>query len=220
MTDPVTTLSRGAAEVLGRALTDRETDQFSKYLELLVKWHKTARLIGRASPGWIVENLFLDSLLFLRVLPARFESLLDLGAGAGLPGIPLRIVRSHTALVLIEARQRRASFLATAVRELEFTGAEVVNARAEDVVGRFSESFDAVVMRCAGKIEALIPLATKFARPGGRVVVSGPPSRGSQGASGLEWIEVAGLPEVRGGAPRQFRVVQAAAGSVSRQTPR
>ena len=207
MADPLPriTLSRGAARILGRALTDLETDRFSKYLELLLKWQKTVRLVGRASPGWIVENLFLDSLLFLRALPQSFTSLLDLGAGAGLPGIPIEIVRPETELVLMEARQRRASFLSTAVRELGLSNAEVVNARAEDVVDRLSNRFDAVVMRCAGKTEALIPLATRFANHVGCVVVSGPPSR-AQSAAG-DWIEVAGLPEVRAGAPRRFRVV-------------
>lgn len=204
----LTTLSRGAAAVLGRALTDPETDAFSNYLELLLKWQKTVRLVGRANPDWIVENLFLDSLLFLRALPKRFASLLDLGAGAGLPGIPIKIVRPETALVLLEARQRRASFLSTAVRELGLSSVEVVNARAEDVVGRFSNRFDAVVMRCAGKTEAMIPLATRFAHHAGCVVVSGPPSRSPQKATSADWVEVAGLPEVRAGAPRRFRVVR------------
>ena len=209
MADPLTALSRGAARILGRALTESETELFSKYLKLLLKWQKTARLVGRASPDWIVENLFLDSLLFLRALPGSFTSLLDLGAGAGLPGIPIKIVRPATALVLIEARHRRASFLSTAVRELGLSSVEVVNARAEDVVDRFSNRFDAVVMRCAGKVEALIPLAIRFAHHAGFVVVSGPPAR-PQSASSADWIEVAGLPEVRAGAPRRFCVVRAA----------
>lgn len=208
MADPLTTLSHGAARILGRALTDPETSRFSKYLELLLKWQKTVRLVGQTSPGWIVENLFLDSLLFLRALPGSFASLLDLGAGAGLPGIPIAIVRPETALVLIEARHRRASFLSTAVRELGFSSVEVVHARAEDVIDRFSSRFDAVVMRCVGKTEALIPLATRFAHHAGCVVVSGPPSRPQRSASSPDWIEVAGLPEVRGGAPRRFRVVR------------
>jgi 16S rRNA (guanine527-N7)-methyltransferase len=215
MADPLTTLSRGAARLLGRALTESETGRFSKYLELLLKWQKTARLVGRANPGWIVENLFLDSLLFLRALPRSFTSLLDLGAGAGLPGIPIAIVRPETALVLIEARQRRASFLSTTIRELGLSGVEVINARAEDVVDRFSNRFDAVVMRCAGQAEVLIPLATKFVHQTGCVVVSGPPSHPKR-ASSSGWIEVPGLAEVRAGAPRRFRVVRGDSDSVPR----
>ena len=207
MADPLTTLANGAAKVLGRTLTDAEVALFNKYLELLLKWQKTVRLIGRVGPGWVVENLLLDSLLFLRALPDSYGSLLDLGAGAGLPGIPLRIVRPDIRLVLVEARQRRASFLSTAVRELGFSGVEVVNARAEDVVGQFSKRFEAVVMRCAGKTEALIPLATRFVQDGGSVVVSGPPA-GAQSASSPDWIEIAGIPEVRSGAARRFRVVR------------
>lgn len=209
MTDPLLTLSRGAARIIDRTLTEVEADQFHKYLKLLLKWQKTMRLIGRSSPGWIVENLFLDSLVFLRALPERFQSLLDLGAGAGLPGIPIKIVRPETSLVLIEAHQRRASFLSTAVRDLALASTEVVNARAEDVLERFARRFDAVVMRCAGNTAALIPLATRLVRPGGSVVVSGPPLGSSRSGSEADWIEVPGLAEVRAGAPRRFRVVRA-----------
>ena len=209
MTDPLLTLSRGAARIIGRTLTELEAGQFHKYLELLIKWQRTTRLIGRTSPGWIVESLFLDSLVFLRALPERFQWLLDLGAGAGLPGIPIKIVRPETSLVLIEARQRRASFLSAVARELALASTEVVNARAEDVIARFERRFDAVVMRCAGDTAALIPLATRLVRPGGAVVVSGPPPRSPRGGSDAEWIEVPGLPEVRAGATRRFRVVRA-----------
>ncbi|MBI2014675.1 MAG: class I SAM-dependent methyltransferase, partial [Candidatus Rokubacteria bacterium] len=69
----------------------------------MIKWQKTQRLIGSDDPAWIVENLFLDSLLFLRFLPTPVRSLLDLGSGAGLPGIPLKIVRGNLDLVLVES---------------------------------------------------------------------------------------------------------------------
>src|SRR5882672_9312918 len=203
MPDPLVTLALGAAELLGRSLTALESDQFRKYLELLLKWQRTARLVGRNRPDWIVENLFLDSLVFLRALPGRFGALADLGAGAGFPGVPIKIVRPDATLVLIEARQRRASFLSTAVRELGLSRVEVVNARAEDVVTRFAGQFDAVVMRCAGNTEALVPLATRFVHPGGCVVVSGPPIRSPRGESTAEWLEVPGLSQVRSGSPRR-----------------
>lgn len=206
MTEPFAALARGALEILGRDLTEREAAQFSKYLELLTKWQKTVRLVGRSSPRWIVENLFLDSLMFLRALPTRFESLLDLGTGAGFPGIPIKIVKADVTLMLVEARQRRASFLSTVVRELGLERAEVVNARAEDALAQHAGRFDTVVMRCAGDAEALLQIARRFVRSGGRVVVSGPPAGHSRGEAGPEWIETPGLSVVRSGAPRRFRV--------------
>lgn len=175
--------------ILGRQLAGRERDLFTKYLNLLRKWQRSQRLVGSAEPGWIVENLFLDSLLFLRVLPAGLGSLLDLGSGAGLPGIPIKIVRPEIQLVLLESRRRRASFLSSAVRELALEGVSVLIGRAEELADALAERFDAVVMRCAGDVERLFPLAARFVISGGLVVASGPP-RQRPLAQG-EWVTVA-----------------------------
>ena len=182
-------------------MTGPERDLFLKYLNLLSKWQKSQRLVGSADPEWIVENLFLDSLLFLRVLPARLGSLLDFGSGAGLPGIPIRIVRPEIHLVLLESRRRRASFLSNAVRELALDRVSVVSGRAEEFAEELAERFDAVVMRCAGDVERLFPLAAHFVTPGGVVVASGPPRQRplSLGA----WVTVAAG---EGGKTRRFAV--------------
>ena len=182
-------LTRGAQEILDRPLTGRERNLFLKYLNLLIKWQKSQRLVGSAEPGWIIENLFLDSLLFLRVLPARLGSLLDLGSGAGLPGIPIKIVRPEIQLVLLESRQRRASFLSSAVRDLALERVSVVSGRAEELAEELAQRFDAVVMRCAGDIEKLFPLAAQFVMPGGVVVASGPPRQRPLPLG--EWVTVA-----------------------------
>jgi 16S rRNA (guanine527-N7)-methyltransferase len=172
---PETALREGARAILGRALTSAEVVKFLKYLDLLVKWQKVQRLVGSSEPGWIVDNLLLDSLLFLHVLPAPLGRLMDLGAGAGLPGIPLGIVLSATAVTLVEAKQKRASFLSAAVRDLGLGTARVINARAEDLPPELDGSFDAVVLRCAGPLADLMPVARRFMAPGGTVVAAGPP---------------------------------------------
>lgn len=157
--------------------------------------------MGSAEPAWIIENLFLDSLLFLRVLPERFESLADVGSGAGVPGVPIKIVRPAIALTLIESRQRRVSFLSTVVRELALERASVASARAEDVAAERPGAFDAVVMRCAGDFSTLAPAAARLVRAGGVLVASGPPERRPLALG--EWVEVAGVPS---GRPRRFAV--------------
>ena len=170
-------------------MTDREADQFYKYLELLAEWQRVHRLVGSIDPLWIAENLFLDSLLFLKTLPRGVHDLLDVGAGAGFPGVPLKIMAPELRVTLVEARNRRASFLSTAVRELGLSEVAVLNARAEDLVDRPGFRFDAVVTRCAASVNAVLPLAVKFLKDGGVAVASGPPTavRLSLG----EWLEVA-----------------------------
>ena len=152
-----------------------EADKLVKYLELLVKWQKVQRLVGSSKPASIVDDLLLDSLLFVRVLSPGVERLMDLGSGAGLPGIPLSIVLPSVQVTLVEAKQKRASFLSTAVRELILRSTRVINSRAEDLPQEYERSFDAVVMRCAGPLDDMMPLAARFVSPGGSVVASGPP---------------------------------------------
>jgi len=170
-------------------VTDREADQFHKYLELLTEWQKVHRLVGSIDPLWVAENLFLDSLLFLKALPRSVHDLLDIGAGAGFPGIPLKIMAPKLRVTLVEARSRRASFLSTAVRELRLPEIAVLNARAEDLVDRPGFRFDAVVTRCAGSVNAVLPLALRFLKVGGVAVASGPPT--AIALSLGEWLEVA-----------------------------
>jgi len=178
VTDPLESLAEGTQEILGRPLTERERGLFCKYLELLIKWKKSQRLIGSAEPHWIVQKLFLDSLLFLKVLPSPPSTLLDLGAGAGLPGIPLKIVLGEVELVLVESRQKRVSFLSSAVRELALENVRVVSGRVEDVMDELEGRFDAVVMRCAGDPGQLLPIAARLLRRGGTVRLLVHPSPG------------------------------------------
>lgn len=171
-------LSRGFEEILRRPPLTRELQAFSRYLFLLLRWNRAHRLTGYRTPAAITEKLFLDSLLFLRWVEPRDGTLLDLGAGAGIPGVPLKIVEPRIRLTLLEARRRRSSFLAAVVRELGLEGVEVRHGRAEELLGSAPElvgSFDVVVARAAGSPGSIVPLALKFLASGGRFVGSGPP---------------------------------------------
>jgi 16S rRNA (guanine527-N7)-methyltransferase len=152
-------------------------------------------LVGSTDPAWVVENLFLDSLLFLKTLPTDSRDLLDLGAGAGFPGVPLKIVEPALRLTLVEAKSRRASFLSTLVRELELVGVRVINDRAEHIVDQTELRFDAVVMRCAGSLDAVLPLAGRLLKPGGVAIASGPPKVAKLPVG--DWVEVAGPNGIR-----------------------
>jgi 16S rRNA (guanine527-N7)-methyltransferase len=201
MKRPQALLDAGAAAILGRELTVDERGQFDKYLDLLIRWQRSHRLVGSVDPVWIVEHLFLDSLLFLRLLPVSARSIVDLGSGAGLPGIPIKIVRSAVEVSLVESRRRRASFLSAAVRELGLKGAHVIGDRAEDRLAELGGRFDAVVMRCTGEADEMIPIAAQLVGAQGLVICAGPPR--PQPLSHGEWVETPGL---QPGATRRFAV--------------
>ena len=199
--DPLGALASGGALILGRPLSTHELESFDKYLKLLQKWQRIQRLVGSADAGWIVEHLFLDSLLFLRVLPPDVASIADVGSGAGLPGIPIKIVSPGLRVALIESRSKRTSFLSAAVRELDLRGTDVVTTPAEVYARERGQAFDAVVMRCAGDFGALARAAQSLVAPGGVIVATGPPSPRVLDLG--EWVEV---PGVRPGSTRRFAV--------------
>jgi len=188
---PREALAQGAASILGRALTAHELELFSRYLGLLVRWQRSHRLIGSSNEMWIVEHLFLDSLLFLRLLPSTVRSLVDIGSGAGLPGVPIKIARSDIEVILVESRRRRASFLSAVVRDLALGRIRVAADRIESLLPELQGGVDAVVMRCAGDVDELMPLAVRLLAPQGVVIATGPP-RPRPLALG-EWVVVPGL---------------------------
>jgi 16S rRNA (guanine527-N7)-methyltransferase len=206
-------LAAGARSILGRALQERELESFYKYLHILQKWQKVHRLVGSTEPGWIVENLFLDSLLFLRVLPEDIRSMADLGSGAGFPGIPIKIVRPDLDIALIESRERRVSFLSEVLRELALKRVRVAAGRVEALPSDFTGAFEAVVMRCAGDVQKLLPQAARLLKPEGIIVVAGPPSR--RPIDRGQWVEVPGITP---GRARRFAVYRPGASKVDHRS--
>jgi 16S rRNA (guanine527-N7)-methyltransferase len=165
-------------------------DQSAQYIALLVKWQRSQRLVGSSDPDWIVDHILLDSLLFTRVIPAASRSILDVGSGAGVPGVPLGIVLPESTVTLLEARAKRVSFLSAVVRELDLTDCEVVHGRLETLAAERGRRYDTVVMRCAGDPSEFYPAAATLLTPGGVIAASGPPRR--RPISRGEWREVDG----------------------------
>jgi 16S rRNA (guanine527-N7)-methyltransferase len=202
-------LRAGARRILGRDLRESEAERSYNYLKLLNKWHRIHRLTGSGDRQWAIVHIVLDSLLFLHVLPDRLTAdgargtVLDLGSGAGVPGVPLAIVCPTLDFVLVESRRRRASFLSEVVRTLPLGNARVVADRAESIEREMVGRVDAVVIRCAGDPATVLPVAKRLVARGGVVVASGPPEP-IPVAEG-QWVEVEG---VESGTRRRFLVVQ------------
>lgn len=174
-----------SAQIIGRSLTEQETARFLQYLDLLSRWSRKARLSAITRPAEAVRLHFLDSLLSLRAeLPAATR-VIDVGSGAGFPGIPVKIVRPDLRLTLLEAASRKAAFLEIAGEEmgLEF---EVIHARAEEAAHdeQWRERFDAAMARALAPLAATCELTLPFVKPGGKVVLLKGPSVRSELAAG------------------------------------
>ena len=112
------------ARALGLDLAPEQIEQFLVYLELLLKWNRKMNLTALRSPREIIIHHFLDSLLLLPHIPQNTR-LLDIGSGAGFPGLPLKIARPGLTIDLVEATAKKASFLKEAVRRLGLSGIKV-----------------------------------------------------------------------------------------------
>jgi 16S rRNA (guanine527-N7)-methyltransferase len=176
--DPLEELLAAIPVLAGRPATPEDRRRFARYLELLVQWNRVHDLTGLKQPREIVRGLFLDSLLFLPQLPPRPIRLADIGSGAGIPGFPLRIVDDGIDLTLIEARRKRVSFLMTVQRELALERVAVLEGRAEQLSSQMPElesEFDVVVARAITPTQEFLRSSSRYLKPGGKVIVSGPP---------------------------------------------
>lgn len=207
-------LSTGSLQILQRPLAETEKSLFGVYLSIILRWNRAFRLTAYRSQSEIIEKLFLDSLIFLKVLPACHSPLLDLGTGVGIPGVPLKIVDPRLSLTLLEGQRRRATFLATVARELALEDVRIVHARAEEALTEqpwMFEHFQAVTARAMAPRETVVSLAGPFLKPGGTLVVSGPPAPSSSKPSRVNdsgrWQRVS---SPGGGRSRQFFTMQKA----------
>jgi 16S rRNA (guanine527-N7)-methyltransferase len=142
-------------------------DGMIRYAELLERWSARHSLVRFRNRRDLVERHLLDALAGRRLLEGR-GTLLDVGSGAGLPGVPLLIVKPGWRGVLLEPRQKRWAFLRAVIRELDL-GAEAVDQRLEDLAG--VGPFDLITARAVGGHGGLIFRARKHLSVGGNIAL-------------------------------------------------
>jgi 16S rRNA (guanine527-N7)-methyltransferase len=173
----IETLSGGAAE-LGISLTEKQLEQFEKFYHLLVETNKNLNLTAIVDEKDAAIKHFIDSLTCLHIMPLkRGTRILDVGAGAGFPGIPLLICCPGLNITMIEAAAKKVSFLKQAIKDLRLENIEAVHARAEDF-GRnrnHREKYDVVVSRAVAALAVLAEYCLPPLRVGGVfVAMKGP----------------------------------------------
>jgi len=178
--EPWNLLIKGAA-TLGISLTHDQIRAFEFYLNALNLWRKKINLTSRKNDREIILKDFLDSLTLLKYLPLE-ASVLDLGSGAGFPGIPLKIVRPGIRMVLLEATRKKVFFLKEVLRSSKLSGAEVFWTEEDRSVEGLSASFDFVVSRAFGSLLAFASEGVGFLKKGGTLLAM----KGKRGREELE----------------------------------
>lgn len=162
-----------ARALLGLDLTDSQLRQFHALTDLLLDWNQRMNLTSITDPSAIVIKHYLDSLSLARVVPC-FDSmrLIDVGAGAGFPGLPLAIVFPKLHATLLDSTQKKLRFIKRASDALGLANVSTLHMRAEDA-GRsieHRERYDIVVARAVAKMPTLMEFTLPLARLNGQVI--------------------------------------------------
>ena len=165
----------------GASLPAAALGQFSTYLELLLRWNPRVNLTAVREPKYIAsrhfgESLFLATRLFPAFGMAQDARLLDLGSGAGFPGLPIKIAVPGLPTLLVESNARKAAFLREVIRALPISGAEVFADRAERLIESETASppavsWKVVTLRAVERFELSAQLAARLVAPGGTLAL-------------------------------------------------
>jgi 16S rRNA (guanine527-N7)-methyltransferase len=188
-------LARGAEEI-GLVLSAQVIESYLFYIEELKRWNTRINLTALKGDLEIGVKHFLDSLTVAPYLHGA-KRVLDIGTGAGFPGLPLKIVSPAIELLLLESSQKKVFFLRNIVRGLTLEGVEVVHGRAQDrgIRERYAGGFDLVLARALADLPTSLQLALPYVRKGGLIVgMRGKKGEQEQGetdwdALGLQLIE-------------------------------
>ena len=195
------------ARRLGINLSPRQLEQFGIYYRELAAWNGRMNLTAITGCEDVQTRHFLDSLTVITGFRPEDKErpvfVIDVGTGAGLPGIPLKIIRPDIKLVLLEATVKKTKFLEHVAAQLGLKGVQISAARAEDAArdARYREKFDLVLSRAVAPLAVLAELALPFSAVGGRFIAQ------KKGAIGEELARAAKAVAILGGASAEIKPV-------------
>ena len=157
-------------EKYGFKLSEEQIDQFLLYYDFLVKENEKYNLTSITDEEGVIFKHFLDSVLPANEIPSNAK-VIDVGTGAGFPGIPLKIVRPDIKITLLDSLQKRVNFLEQVAVLLKLKDVTCVHARAEDFCKNSREKFDVSCSRAVAQIPTLSEYLVPFVKVGGKVIM-------------------------------------------------
>lgn len=161
-------LKDGASE-FNINLEKEDIESFFKYKETLLKWNKNINLTAITDDRDIIIKHFIDSISVVPYIGKDLKKVIDVGTGAGFPGIPLKIIKKDLNVTLLDSLEKRTKFLNEVIEKLDLKNIEVIHSRAEDkgVSGDFREKFDLALARAVANLPVLLEYCLPFVKTGG-----------------------------------------------------
>lgn len=161
-------------EELNICLNKRQMCQFQKYYELLVEWNSFMNLTAITDYEEVLKKHFIDSLSIVKAYDfTKGEvSMIDIGTGAGFPGLPIKIAFPEVKITLLDSLQKRIKFLNEVIEQLELSDIDTVHGRAEDFAkpDKIREKYDLCVSRAVANLSTLSEYCLPFVKAGGKFI--------------------------------------------------
>ena len=151
-------------------LTEKQVKQFYNYMNLLIEWNNKINLTAITEPKEIILKHFVDCATINKFIDEN--KVIDIGTGAGFPGIPLKIINEDLEITLADSLNKRIKFLDIVIETLELNKIETIHARAEELAKnkKYRQSYDIVVSRAVAALNVLLEYTTPFIKVGGKVI--------------------------------------------------
>ena len=158
----------GYVEELGIKLSKEQAEMFFNYMNLLLEWNEKINLTAITEEKEVIVKHFIDSLTISKYIPEG-ASLIDVGTGAGFPGIPLKIIRDDLKIALLDSLQKRINFLDVVIKELNLKNIGTIHARVEEFGknNKYRESFEVATSRAVANLSTLTEYLLPLVKVGG-----------------------------------------------------
>ena len=152
-------------------VNEKQIQQFIKYYELLIEWNSFMNLTGITDFQEVLKKHFIDSVSICKAISLNeVQRLMDVGTGAGFPGIPLKILEEDKKFTLLDSLNKRIIFLQNVIDELNLKNIQAVHGRAEEYIREKREHYDIATSRAVAKLNVLLEYMIPFVKVGGRCI--------------------------------------------------
>lgn len=150
-------------------LLEEQIEKFYKYMNLLIEWNQKINLTAIVEPKEIIQKHFIDSISVLDYIQDK-KNIIDVGTGAGFPGIPIKIANPNINVTLLDSLQKRVNFLSEVISQLELDKIKAVHSRAEDYAKENRESYDVAISRAVANMSTLVEYLLPYVKQEGIVI--------------------------------------------------